>query len=97
MIHSFLVKILLANNDMCLRVCVGYMDLSLLPLFAVCVFLFKAEYLMQCVNESEVLIILKEGTKLRVIPMLQMLLFSGEEEALLSEDETAEDFDFSQL
>jgi hypothetical protein len=59
---------------------VGYDDTCLLALLAVGVFMIRAENVMATTVPAEVCSILMEGTKLRVVPILQMMLFSDGEQ-----------------
>jgi len=54
----------------------GYMDATLLAVFAVAVFLFRAVPLFQCTSQAEAQLVLAEGLTLKVVPLLQMYLFS---------------------
>jgi hypothetical protein len=54
----------------------GYMDATVLAVFAVSVFLFRAVPLFQCTSQAEAQLVLAEGLSLKVVPLLQMYLFS---------------------
>lgn len=58
---------------------IGYDDTCLLALVAVGVFLIRAENILATQAPAEVCSILMEGTRLRVVPILQMMLFSDSE------------------
>ena len=55
---------------------IGYDDPCLLALVAVGVFLIRAENILATQAPTEVCSILMEGTRLRVVPIIQMMLFS---------------------
>ena len=55
---------------------IGYDDPCVLALLAVAVFMVRSEAIMACNMPTEVCSILMEGTRLRVVPLLQMILFS---------------------
>ena len=59
----------------------GYMDVTILAVFAVSVFLFRAVPLFQCTTQAEAQLVLNEGMTLRVVPLLQMYLFSEKGES----------------
>ena len=54
----------------------GFTDLTLFSLLAVSIFLSRAEPLLQCKSKENAILILNEGSRLKVIPLLQMILFS---------------------
>lgn len=58
---------------------IGYDDTCLLALVAVGVFLIRAENILATQVPAEVCSILMEGTRLRVVPIIQMMLFSDSE------------------
>ncbi len=54
----------------------GYMDTSLLAVLAAAIFIFRSPALMLCTNVTEVNQVMSDGLKLRVLPLLQLFLFS---------------------
>jgi len=55
---------------------IGYMDATILAVLATAVFLSRAEPLLTCFTAADAGAMLVEGSRLRVVPLLQMLLFS---------------------
>jgi Rab-GTPase-TBC domain len=56
---------------------IGFTDLALFSLLAVAIFIYRSETLLNCSKSEKALLILNEGSGLKVIPLLQMMLFSG--------------------
>jgi Rab-GTPase-TBC domain len=56
---------------------IGFTDLALFSLLAVAIFIYRSEVLLNCSKPEKALLILNEGSGLKVIPLLQMMLFSG--------------------
>ena len=56
---------------------IGFTDLTLFSLLAVAIFISRSEVLLNCSKPEKALIILNEGSGLKVVPLLQMILFSG--------------------
>lgn len=56
---------------------IGFADLTLFSLLAVAIFISRSEVLLNCSKPEKVLSMLNEGSGLKVIPLLQMILFSG--------------------
>lgn len=56
---------------------IGFADLTLFSLLAVAIFISRSEVLLNCSKPEKILLILNEGSGLKVIPLLQMILFSG--------------------
>ena len=54
----------------------GYEDPCLLAVFAVAVFLTKGEAVLTTTVPAEAVQMLMEGSRLRVVPLLQMVLFT---------------------
>jgi len=54
---------------------IGYMDPSILAVAAAAVFVHRAEALMRCATESDASLVLVEGSRLRIIPLIQMFLY----------------------
>ncbi len=52
------------------------MDPLLLAVLAAAIFMFRAELILQCVDAAEVQLLLAEGSRLKVVPLIQMFLFS---------------------
>jgi hypothetical protein len=59
----------------------GYMDVTILSIFSVAIFLFKSAQLLSCSTESEASMILREGSKLKVIPLLQLFFYSADNDS----------------
>lgn len=57
---------------------IGYMDTTLLAALAAAIFLFKSNLLLDCDEAAEATAILLEGSRLKVIPLLQFFLFADE-------------------
>lgn len=55
----------------------GYQDTLLLAVMAVSIFMLRAEAIMCSNVSSDVCIMLMEGSRLRVVPLLQLVLFSS--------------------
>lgn len=55
---------------------IGYMDLTIYALLSTAIFIARAEPLFLCTNTEKAIAILNEGTRLKVIPLLQMFLYS---------------------
>jgi hypothetical protein len=55
---------------------IGYMDLSIFAILSTAIFIARAEPLFLCTNCEKAIAILNEGTRLKVIPLLQMFLYS---------------------
>jgi len=55
---------------------VGYQDPLLLAVLAVAVFIVRAEALLTCGTSADALMMLMEGSRLRVVPLLQMIIFT---------------------
>lgn len=58
---------------------IGYDDPNILALLAVAIFMVRSEAIMACSMPAEVCSIIMEGTRLRVVPLLQMMLFRDSE------------------
>ena len=56
---------------------IGFTDLSLFSLLAVAIFISRSEVLLHCTRPEKAIMILNEGSGLKVIPLLQMMLLSG--------------------
>jgi hypothetical protein len=54
----------------------GYTDLTLFSLLATAIFISRSEPLLLCTKADKAVLILSEGSRLKVIPLLQMMLFS---------------------
>ena len=54
----------------------GFTDLTLFSLVATAIFISRTESLLLCTSKEKVFMILNEGSRLKVIPLLQMILFS---------------------
>lgn len=52
----------------------GFMDVTLLGVAAVAIFVYRAEMLLQCTNEADAMMVLMEGSRLHIIPILQAYL-----------------------
>jgi hypothetical protein len=53
---------------------IGFMDVTLLAVAAVSIFLFRADMLLQCSNEADAMMVLMEGSRLHIIPVIQAFL-----------------------
>ena len=53
----------------------GFTDLTLFSLLATSIFISRSEPLLLCTNKEKAISILNEGSRLKVIPLLQMILF----------------------
>ena len=55
---------------------VGYMDPTLLAILCVAIFLFRGEIILESDDPAEIQALLSEGSRLKVVPLIQMFLFS---------------------
>ena len=55
---------------------IGYEDPCLLAVFAVSVFMMRAEAVLTTKSPAEAVQMLMEGSRLKVVPLLQMVLFT---------------------
>ena len=53
----------------------GFSDLTLFSLLATSIFMYRSEALLSCSSKEKAILILNEGSSLKVIPLLQMILF----------------------
>jgi len=58
---------------------IGFMDTTILAVLAVAIFLSRSQPLLHCKNKDDALSILAEGSRLKVICLIQMVLFSENE------------------
>lgn len=61
---------------------IGYMDTSLLAVLAAAIFIYRSELLLQTEDVNDAMNILSENTRIKVMPLLQMFLFSEEPKSL---------------
>lgn len=54
----------------------GYMDAVILAVLAAAIFVSRTGSLLMCTNSSDAIKLLSEGSRLRVVPLLQMMLYS---------------------
>lgn len=54
---------------------IGFMDLTVLAVAAASIFVYRSEPLFKCTSEAEVNAVVSEASRLRIIPLMQMLLF----------------------
>ena len=58
---------------------IGFMDTTILAVLAVAIFLSRSQPLLHCKNKDDALSILAEGSRLKVICLIQMVLFAENE------------------
>jgi len=67
----------LATNTQ-LTTCLGFDSLQLLPILSVSIFFFKSEMLLCCTDLDGARVVLGDGSRLKVVPLLQSFLFMNE-------------------